>query len=157
VNQSSEFCRHNPLCYLSTSVFCCYFVIDSVRKLLDTPSYTECSFNSWTVSIFPTVLSHPTCSYTPLRSLPLKCSEASRTRQGQVQVLNESSCHSAQGTNWKNKVPDTLRGNNSAMNFALVSVAQSVGTPYYSLDNRDLILLATASGPALVPTQPPIQ
>jgi hypothetical protein len=42
VSQSSEFCRHNPLCYFSTSVYCyccCYFVIDSVRKLLDTPSY----------------------------------------------------------------------------------------------------------------------
>jgi len=23
VSQSSEFCRHNPLCYFSTSVYCC--------------------------------------------------------------------------------------------------------------------------------------
>jgi hypothetical protein len=41
VSQSSEFCRHNTLCCFSTSV-CCYFVIDSVRKLLDTPSYSIC-------------------------------------------------------------------------------------------------------------------
>jgi hypothetical protein len=42
VSQYSEFCRHNPLCCFSTSVYCCkliYFVIDSVRKLLDTTSY----------------------------------------------------------------------------------------------------------------------
>jgi hypothetical protein len=25
VSQSSEFCRHNPLCYFSTSVYCCLF------------------------------------------------------------------------------------------------------------------------------------
>jgi len=36
MSQSSEFCRHNPLCCFSTSV---YFIIDSVRKLLVTPSY----------------------------------------------------------------------------------------------------------------------
>jgi len=30
VSQSSEFCRHNPLCCFPTSV---YFVIDSVRKI----------------------------------------------------------------------------------------------------------------------------
>jgi hypothetical protein len=24
VSQSSEFCRHNPLCYFSTSVYCCF-------------------------------------------------------------------------------------------------------------------------------------
>jgi hypothetical protein len=23
VNQSSEFCRHNPFCFFSTSVYCC--------------------------------------------------------------------------------------------------------------------------------------
>jgi len=43
VSHSSEFCRHNPLCWFSTSVYCCkrvfHFVIDSVRKLLDTHSY----------------------------------------------------------------------------------------------------------------------
>jgi hypothetical protein len=39
VSESSEFCRHNPLCCFSTSVYCCYFVVDSVRKLLDTLSY----------------------------------------------------------------------------------------------------------------------
>jgi hypothetical protein len=40
VSQSSEFCRHN-LCVTSQRVFIVvvYFVIDSVRKLLDTPSY----------------------------------------------------------------------------------------------------------------------
>jgi len=40
VSQSSEFSRHNPLCCFSTSVYYyCYFVNDSVRKLLDKPSY----------------------------------------------------------------------------------------------------------------------
>jgi hypothetical protein len=40
VSQSSEFCRHNPLCCFSTNVYCCCLVrYDSVRKLLDTPSY----------------------------------------------------------------------------------------------------------------------
>jgi len=24
MSQSSEFCRHNPLCCFSTSVYCCY-------------------------------------------------------------------------------------------------------------------------------------
>jgi hypothetical protein len=38
VSQSSEFCRHNPLCCFSASVVV-YFVIESVWKLLDTPSY----------------------------------------------------------------------------------------------------------------------
>jgi len=38
VSLSSEFCCHNPLCFFSTSVYCFYFVIDSVRKLVDTPS-----------------------------------------------------------------------------------------------------------------------
>jgi hypothetical protein len=37
VSQSSEFCCHNPLCYFSMSVSCC-FVIDSVWILLDIPS-----------------------------------------------------------------------------------------------------------------------
>jgi hypothetical protein len=41
VSQSSEFCRHNPLCCFSTCVV--YFVIDSVRKLLDTPPYVRFS------------------------------------------------------------------------------------------------------------------
>jgi hypothetical protein len=42
VRQSSEFCRHNPLCCFSASVHRCKrkFRYDSVRKLLDTPSYT---------------------------------------------------------------------------------------------------------------------
>jgi len=34
------------LCCFSTSVCCCYFVIDSVRKLLDTPSYR---FHRWSL------------------------------------------------------------------------------------------------------------
>jgi hypothetical protein len=40
VSQSRKFCRHNPLCCVSTSVYCCkrIFRYDSVRKLLDTPS-----------------------------------------------------------------------------------------------------------------------
>jgi len=38
-SQSNEFCRHDPLCCFSTSVYCCkpVFRYDSVRKLLDTP------------------------------------------------------------------------------------------------------------------------
>jgi len=56
VSQSSEFCRHNPLCCFSTSVCCCcYFVIDSVQKLFHTPSYQELSIiyiiTLWIVSI----------------------------------------------------------------------------------------------------------
>jgi uncharacterized membrane protein YjjB (DUF3815 family) len=41
VSQSSEFCRHNPLCCFSRSVYFCkrIFRYESVRKLLDTPSY----------------------------------------------------------------------------------------------------------------------
>jgi hypothetical protein len=39
VSQSSEFCRHNPLCCFSTSVYYCCLFLDSVRKLLDIPSY----------------------------------------------------------------------------------------------------------------------
>jgi len=40
VSQPSEFCCHNPLCCFSTSVCHCLCRYDSVRKLLDTPSYT---------------------------------------------------------------------------------------------------------------------
>jgi hypothetical protein len=37
VSQSSEFCRHNPSCCLSRTVYCCrrLFRCDSVRKLSD--------------------------------------------------------------------------------------------------------------------------
>jgi hypothetical protein len=46
VSQSNEFCRHNSLCCFSTSVYCCYlFCYYLVRKLLDTPSYTQ--WNRW--------------------------------------------------------------------------------------------------------------
>jgi len=40
VSQSSEVCLHNPLCYLSTSVYFCHriFCYDWVRKLLDSLS-----------------------------------------------------------------------------------------------------------------------
>jgi hypothetical protein len=44
VSQSSEFCRRNPLCCFSTSVV--YFVMDSVRELLDTPSQAYYNSNS---------------------------------------------------------------------------------------------------------------
>jgi hypothetical protein len=45
VSQSSEFCRHNPLCCLSTSVYFCkrIFRYPSVRKLLDTPVFIDCN------------------------------------------------------------------------------------------------------------------
>jgi hypothetical protein len=46
VSQSSEFCRHNTSCCFSTSAYCCYFITDSVRILLDTPSYQR-SFKHW--------------------------------------------------------------------------------------------------------------
>jgi hypothetical protein len=47
VSQSSEFCRHNPLCCFSTSVYCwsIYYIIDSVRKLLDIPTYNVSEHN----------------------------------------------------------------------------------------------------------------
>jgi hypothetical protein len=43
VSQSSEFCHNNFLFRFSTSVYYCfvYFVVDSVRKLFDTPSYIQ--------------------------------------------------------------------------------------------------------------------
>jgi hypothetical protein len=43
LSQSSECCRHNPLCCSSRSVYCCkrIFRYDSVRKLLDKPSYLK--------------------------------------------------------------------------------------------------------------------
>jgi hypothetical protein len=41
VGQSSEFCRHNPLCCFSTGVYCSkrIFRYDSIRILLDRSSY----------------------------------------------------------------------------------------------------------------------
>jgi len=42
VSQSSDFCRHDALCCFPTNCCCfccCWFRYDSVRKLLDTPSY----------------------------------------------------------------------------------------------------------------------
>jgi len=36
LSQSNEFYLHNPLCCFSTNVYCCYFVMDSVRKLVNT-------------------------------------------------------------------------------------------------------------------------
>jgi hypothetical protein len=46
VSQSSEFCGHNPLYCFSTSVYhCCLFRYDSVRELLDTPSYEQTGFH----------------------------------------------------------------------------------------------------------------
>jgi hypothetical protein len=41
MSQYSEFCRHNPSCCFSTTVYCFKrtFRYDLVRKLLDTPSY----------------------------------------------------------------------------------------------------------------------
>jgi hypothetical protein len=42
VSQSSELCRHRPLYCFSTSVYFCYlFRYDSVRKLLDAPTYVK--------------------------------------------------------------------------------------------------------------------
>jgi hypothetical protein len=54
VSQSSEFYRHNPLFCFSTSVYCCcclFPVIDSVRKLLDTLSYTDGAFHYCTTVV----------------------------------------------------------------------------------------------------------
>jgi len=50
VSQSSVFCRHNLLCCFSTTVYCCcccLFRYDSVRKLLDTPSYFIWYYSQW--------------------------------------------------------------------------------------------------------------
>jgi hypothetical protein len=54
VSQSSEFCRHNPLCCFSMSVYF-YFVIDSVRKLLD---ITLCVYIHIRVCIYIYIMSH---------------------------------------------------------------------------------------------------
>jgi hypothetical protein len=55
VSQSSEFCRHN-FCVVSQRVFIVvHFFIDSVRKLLDTPSYVVSSY-------LVAKNSNPTCS-----------------------------------------------------------------------------------------------
>jgi hypothetical protein len=52
VSQSSEFCRHNPLCCFSVFIVVVYFVIDSVRKLLDTSSYSlKCSWPVISITI----------------------------------------------------------------------------------------------------------
>jgi hypothetical protein len=40
VSQSSEFCRHNPLCCFSTSVYCCFKHIFRYRLSLETFGYT---------------------------------------------------------------------------------------------------------------------
>jgi hypothetical protein len=65
VSQSCEFYRHNPLYCFLTSVHCCccccfviYFVIDSVRKLLDTLScfIGSCLMRLRFYSNMPTVL-----------------------------------------------------------------------------------------------------
>jgi hypothetical protein len=56
-SQYSEFCRHNPLCCFSTSVYyCCLFRYDSVRKLLDTPSYNSHRSSRLTLYSIPAVL-----------------------------------------------------------------------------------------------------
>jgi hypothetical protein len=47
VSQSSEFCRHNP----GFIVIVIYFVIDSVRKLLDTPLYSLATIHNDTYNI----------------------------------------------------------------------------------------------------------
>jgi hypothetical protein len=51
VSQSNEFCRHNPLYCFSTMfiiIIVVYFVMYSVRKLLDTPSYLSILGYIWT-------------------------------------------------------------------------------------------------------------
>jgi len=64
VSQSSQFCRHYPLCCFSTSVYVLsvYFVIDSVRKLLSTPTYSDIRSRLPSSESFPTQYSrviHP--------------------------------------------------------------------------------------------------
>jgi len=66
MSQYSEFCRHSPLRCFSTSVYCCLFRYDSVRKLLDTPSYCRsCCENIWydhtrlCLCFFPFILTFP--------------------------------------------------------------------------------------------------
>jgi hypothetical protein len=38
-----SFCRHNPLCCFSTNAYFCCLFLESVRKLLGTPSYQRTS------------------------------------------------------------------------------------------------------------------
>jgi hypothetical protein len=56
VSQYRVFCRHNSLGCFSTSVYC-YFVIGSVRKLVDTPSYTRYIWN-WLCFLLKTFYYH---------------------------------------------------------------------------------------------------
>jgi len=56
VSQSSEFCRYNPLCCFSTSVYCCKLIF-RYRLSPDTFGYTLVSSNGRTLSNTVTNLS----------------------------------------------------------------------------------------------------
>jgi hypothetical protein len=81
VSQSGEFCRHNPLCCFSTSNTKgkrIYFVIDLVRKLLDTPSYFVRNTHTHSYVIVPfTFLLHS--SKNTLKENGMMCSIAEFT------------------------------------------------------------------------------
>jgi len=56
VSQSSEFCRHNPFCCFSTSVYCCcYFVMTQSRNFWIYPRICSLFVFQWSFStgIFP--------------------------------------------------------------------------------------------------------
>jgi hypothetical protein len=85
VSQSNEFCRHNPLCCFSTNVCYCCFVIDSVRKLLDTPSYMNrrlqrCGFRMLCIPLH-FVLAH-------LPQIKFPCSLRQHNSQGKISFLS---------------------------------------------------------------------
>jgi len=41
LTRESVICRHNPFCCFSMNGYCCLFCYNPVRKLLDTPSYSD--------------------------------------------------------------------------------------------------------------------
>jgi hypothetical protein len=74
VSQYNEFCRHNPLCCFSTSVYCCLF---RYRLIPGTFGYTLVHWRSWPIwekSIVTLQISHGvgTSHLLPVR-LPLTC------------------------------------------------------------------------------------
>jgi hypothetical protein len=67
VSLFNEFCRHNPLCCFPTSACCCccLFRYDSVRKLLDTPSYFLEFAVFWVVAPRSVVVGYQRCCIKP--------------------------------------------------------------------------------------------
>jgi len=64
VSQSSEFCRHNPLCYFSTSVYCC--CLFRYRLSPETFGYTLVRGSCSTTTSRPTLGSYSASRIWPL-------------------------------------------------------------------------------------------